>query len=144
MKFTLIIDKEKEEEVCLTLHEPSPLAEQIEALVNRSQKLLGYREDETKPLAFEEIVCITVLDGKTAAICADGTQYRLRLRLYEAEKVLPPSFVRINKSAIGNEAHLLRFVATAGGGIDALFRGGYREYVSRRCFAEIKRRFKTR
>ena len=50
-------------------------------------------------------------------------------------------FIRINKSALANEAHLERFTASFNGAVDAVFRSGYREYVSRRCFAEIKRRY---
>ena len=61
-----------------------------------------------------------------------GERCRLKLRLYELEAMLPASFIRINKSALANEAHLERFT---------VFRSGYREYVSRRCFAEIKRRY---
>ena len=49
--------------------------------------------------------------------------------------------MRINKSALANEAHLERFTASFNGAVDAVFRSGYREYVSRRCFAEIKRRY---
>ena len=67
--------------------------------------------------------------------------YAVHLRLYELEAMLPASFIRINKSALANEAHLERFTASFNGAVDAVFRSGYREYVSRRCFAEIKRRY---
>ena len=71
MKFNLIIDKVKEEEVTVTVHERSALTEQIEALVMQytgSDHIIAFAEDEMKRLSFDEIECITVLDGKTYAI----------------------------------------------------------------------------
>lgn len=144
MKFKMIIDKTKEEEVVVTAHEPSALTERIEQLVleyTGTDRVIAYTEDETKILKFHEIVCITVVDGKTYAIDRKGKQYRLKQRLYELEAMLPASFIRINKSAIANETQIERFAANFSGAVDAVFRGGYREYVSRRCFAEIKRRY---
>ena len=146
MKFRLIIDKNAEEEVVATVHQRSPLTDRLEALVTQSSlsdRVPGYREDEMIMLSFSDIVCITVLDGKTWAIDCQGKQFRLKVKLYEIEQRLPPCFIRINKSSIANENHLERFVATISGAVDAVFRGGYREYVSRRCFAAIKRRYET-
>ena len=106
-----------------------------------TDRIAAYREDDIKMLPFSQIACITVCDGRTYAIDVKGTQYRLKQRLYELESILPSFFIRINKSAIANEQQIERFAATFSGAVDAVFRGGYREYVSRRCFAEIKRRY---
>ena len=83
-------------------------------------------------------------NGKTIAIDHLGKRYRLKQRLYEVESLLPSSFIRINKSALANEARLERFVATYSGGVNARFLCGYEEYVSRRCFAVIRRRFESK
>ena len=147
MKFKLIIDKEKEEEIVVTVHDRSPLIDKIEALIQKhavDDRIPGYREDEIKMLSVSEIQCITVLDGKTYAIDSKNQQYRLKQRLYELESVLPVSFIRINKSTLANEVHLDRFAVTVTGSVDAVFKCGYREYVSRRCFAQIKRRFEAK
>jgi DNA-binding LytR/AlgR family response regulator len=144
MKFTLIIDPNKDEEVVATVHEHSPLTEQIEGLIlqhNRTDRLVGYAEDEMKMLSFNQIECITVLDGKTYAIDSKNRKYRLKQRLYELEERLPSFYIRINKSTLANEQRIERFAATFSGAVDAVFRCGYREYVSRRCFSEIKRRY---
>ena len=85
-----------------------------------------------------------MVDGKTYAIDGQGQRYRLKQRLYEVEERLPPSFIRINKSTLANEDRLERFVPTFSGAVDAVFRCGFREYVSRRCFAAIKRRYDER
>ena len=144
MKFTLIIDKEKDEEVVATVHERSALTDEIEALILKhagADRIPAYRDNDMKMLEFSEIECVTVLDGKTYAIVSGNQRYRLKLRLYELEALLPSSFIRINKSALANENRLDRFAVTYAGSVDAVFKCGYREYVSRRCFALIKRRF---
>lgn len=144
MKFKIVIDKTKEEEIVATVHEPSVLTEQIQQLVMEytgTDRITAYGEDDMVILKFQQIACITVQDGKTYAIDTKGKQYRLKQRLYELEGLLPASFIRINKSAIANENHIQKFAANFSGAVDVVFQGGYREYVSRRCFAQIKRRY---
>lgn len=144
MDFRLLIDKEKKEEVVATVHERSALTDRIEMLVMEyagTDRIPAYTEDDMKMLPYEEIECITIIDGKTYAIDIHGEKYRLKQRLYELESKLPACFVRINKSALANENRLERFTAGFSGAVDAVFKSGYKEYVSRRCFAAIKRRF---
>lgn len=145
MRFRLNIDKEKEEEVVVTVHERSALIDEIEALISKhTGRIPGYTEDDIKMLSVSQIECVTVLDGKTYAIDSQNRRYRLKQRLYELEKQLPASFIRINKSTLANEAALDRFTVTIAGSVDAVFKCGYSEYVSRRCFAQIKRRLETK
>ena len=144
MKYKLIIDKTAEEEIIAIVHAPSQLTQTIENLVcsySGSDSILGCREDEMRRLPFSEIECITVLDRKVIAIDSSGTQYRIQDRLRELEQILPSYFIRINKSTLANEHRISRFDAVFSGGVDAVFQCGYREYVSRRCFAEIRRRY---
>ena len=144
MKYKLIIDKDAEEEIIAIVHGPSTLTQQIENLVcsySGADSILGYREDEMRKLTFGEIECITILDRKVIAIDTQGNRYRIQERLRDLEAVLPSCLIRINKSTLANEHRIVRFDAVFSGGVDAVFRCGYREYVSRRCFAEIKRRY---
>lgn len=144
MKFRLVIDPAKDEEVVATVHQPTGLTQQIEELVRQysgHHQITAYTEDELVFLSFDKIECITVENGKTCAIDWEGKRYRLKQRLYEVEAILPSYFIRINKSALGNMNRLDRFVATYSGGVNARFLSGYEEYVSRRCFAAIKRRY---
>lgn len=142
MKFRLIIDKAQEEQIVATVHNRSPLIDEIEALISKyTDRIPGYRDEEIKMLSVSDIHCITVLDGKTYAIDQNNQRYRLKQRLYELEESLPSSFIRINKSTLANEKALDRFAVNYAGSVDAIFKCGYREYVSRRCFAQIKRRF---
>ena len=144
MKYKLIIDKTAEEEITVIAHGPSSLTQQIEDLVRShsgTDSIMGYREDEMRRLPFSEIECITILNRKVVAIDGSGIRYSLRDRLRDLEELLPSYFIRINKSTLANEHRILRFDAAFSGGVDAVFQCGYREYVSRRCFAEIRRRY---
>jgi len=144
MKYKLILDKNAEEEITVIAHAPSALTQQIENLVcsySGADYLMGSREDEIRKLAFSEIECITIIDRKVLAIDTCGNQYRIQDRLRDLEDSLPSYFIRINKSTLANEHRILRFDAAFSGGVDAVFRCGYREYVSRRCFAAIRRRY---
>ena len=144
MKYRLVIDKDAQEEIIAVVHAPSFLTQQIENLVcsfSGADSIMGYGEDEMRRLAFHEIECITVLDRKVIAIDSCGSRYRIQDRLRDLEGILPSYFIRINKSTLANEQCILRFDAVISGGVDAVFACGYREYVSRRCFAEIRRRY---
>ena len=98
-------------------------------------------EEEKRKLSFGEIECITVIDRKVIAIDTKGNRFLLKDRLRELEDILPSYFIRINKSTLANEHRIQRFDAGFSGGVDAVFYCGYKEYVSRRCFAEIRRRY---
>ena len=144
MKYKLIINRDVEEEIIAIVHGPSSLTQQIENLVceySGVDGIMGNRGDEIRKLSFKEIECITILDRKVIAIDNKGNRYRIQDRLRELEVVLPSYFIRINKSTLANEHCIQRFEAVFSGGVDAIFQCGYREYVSRRCFVEIRRRY---
>ena len=144
MKYKLIIDRNAEEEIIAIVHGPSSLTQQIENLVcgfSGADSIMGYRDDEMRRLEFRDIECITVLDRKVIAIDSCGSHYRIQDRLRDLEDILPSYFIRINKSTLANEHRILRFDTAFSGGVDAVFQCGYRDYVSRRCFAQIRRRY---
>ena len=144
LKYKLVIDKNAEEEIIAVVHAPSSLTQQIENLIcnfSGSDSMMGYRDDEMRKLEFSEIECITILNRKVIAIDGKGRHYRIQDRLRDLEDFLPSYFIRINKSALANEHRIAQFDAVFSGGVDVVFQCGYREYVSRRCFAEIRRRY---
>ena len=144
MKYRLVIDKNAEEEIVVIAHAPSPLTQAIEDVLRDFSGvdfIVGYREEEMRKLSIGEIECITVLDRKVIAIDTKGDHYSLKERLRDLEDILPQYFIRINKSTLANEHRIQRFHTVFSGGVDAVFYCGYKEYVSRRCFAEIKRRY---
>ena len=122
MKFRLIIDKEKDEEVVITARQRNALIDEIESLISKhTDRIPGYTKDAIKMLSGSEIECVTVLDGKTYAIDSPNYRYRLKQWLYELEEQLPSSFIRINKSTLANKARLERFNVTYAGSVNAVF-----------------------
>ena len=144
MIFRLFIDRDKPEEVTATVHQRTPLIDEIERLVVQSglsDQIPGYVEDEILMLRVEEIECFVVEGEKTYAMYSDRKRYQVRRRLYELEKDLPAGFERISKSALANWKAVARFKVQLSGAVDAVFKSGYVECISRRCFAELKRRY---
>ena len=147
MKYRLIIDKDSEEEIVARVHAPNRLTEQIENLVNSYVGKHGIAvadENNIFVLDFSDIECITVIDRKVYAIDKQAKKHRINQRLCDLEEILPSYFIRINKSSIANENRIAKFHTVYIGAVDAIFKCGYKEYVSRRCFAEIKRRLMGR
>ncbi len=144
MIFRLQIDKNCEENVTAQVHERTALIDEIEKLVmqaNVTDKIPGYKEDEIIMIAINQIECFFVEDDKTFAVFNHGEKYRIKRRLYELEATLPKEFERINKSAIANWKKVSKLKVRFSGAVDAEFVSGYTECISRRCFADIKRRY---
>ena len=144
MIFKLQLDRNHEEEIVATVHQRTPLIDEIERLVtqdNLTDQIPGYEEEEIVIINLKEIDCFFVEGERTYAHCQDGKQYLIRKRLYELEKNLPGHYERISKSAIANWPHIGRFRVQLSGAVDAVFKSGYSECISRRCFAELKRRY---
>lgn len=144
MKFRVVIDKNKEEEVVAHVHTRTPLIDEIEALVTRdgiADEIPGYDEDNIKVLKIKEVEAFYIEDGKTYASYSDKKRYRVKLHLYELEAILPTEFEKINKSNIANMKRIVRFRTSLNGAVDAEFKSGFSDYISRRCFAELKRRY---
>ena len=146
MKFKLIIDERCEEEIVAKVHSANDLTAKIEDLVLSyvgEDDIVVHGDYELLTLKFAEIECITVIDRKVYVIDKEANKYRTSGRLSEIEKSLPSYFVRINKSSLANEKRISCFKTSFSGAVDAVFKCGYKDYVSRRCFAEIKRRYKV-
>ncbi len=127
MKFKLNIDKNKEELVEATLHRKGDFSYKLEEMVlgySGEDSITAYTEDDIKVLKFSEI------------------EYRLKMRLYEISEILPGYFIKINKSSLANRKQIERFSAAFSGSVDVVFKSGFRDYVSRRCFADIKKELK--
>ena len=145
MKFKLIIDKECEEEIVAKVRSASELTKKIEDLVlsyHGGDEIVVHGDYELVTLKYTDIECITIIDRKIFVIDKSANKYRLSGSLSDIELELPTYFIRINKSTVANEKQISCYKTTFSGGIDAIFKCGYKDYVSRRCFAEIKRRYK--
>ncbi|MBE6751464.1 MAG: LytTR family transcriptional regulator [Ruminococcaceae bacterium] len=142
MNFQLIIDNENEELITARVKKSSELTDRIETLVKEyvgENKIVAFSEDETVILEIKNIECVTVIDNKVWAITESG-KYLIKNRLYEVEKMLTSSFIRINKSSVANISKIKKFISTYSGGVNIEFKSGYTDYISRRCLPQVKRR----
>ena len=144
MIFRLLLDPDCEESVTAQVHARTPLISEIERLIAQdslADQIPGYIGDEITMLEIAGVECFAAENDRTYAVYQDGTRYLIRKRLCELEKRLPGHFERISKSAIANWKQIERFKVQLSGAVDAVFKCGYEECISRRCFADLKRRY---
>lgn len=144
MIFKLQIDKNCEESVTALVHERTALIDEIERLVMQesvSDQISGYIEDEIIMLDIKQVECFYVEADKTFASYADGKNYLVKKRLYELEAILPGDFEKINKSALANWKKISKFKVQLSGAVDAEFMSGHTDYISRRCFSDLRKRY---
>lgn len=144
MVFRLLIDRNCVEEVTATVHERTALINEIERLVLQdsiTDRIPGYEDDTIVMIPVSGIECFYVEKDKTYAHCADKRRYLIKKRLYELDGLLPDHFERINKSAIANWTQVAALKAELSGAVNIVFKSGYVECISRRCFSELRRRY---
>ena len=140
MKFTVVIDKDREEEVVLYLKSPSSISDRIrEICESDKQTILAFDELGATKLSLSDIYAFTVSDGKVYAV-ADQEKFRIRQRLYEIEETAGASFVKINQSCIVNISFVKRFYSSFGCSLTVELKNGFKDYVSRRQIKAVKER----
>ena len=140
MKYSLIIDKNKEEEVIVIAHEKHELVEKIEKLFfNNDKELTGYLDDEIIILDISKIACFISEDNNVYALVGEY-RYKVKKRLYQIEEILDDDFIKINQSCIANINQISRFKASFNGFLEVIFKNGYKDYVSRRELKNVKGR----
>lgn len=141
MKYTIIIDKNREEEVIIYAKEKSALTDEIQRLVSDNNiELIGYdKNGEGVKLTADEVYCFTVEDNRIFAI-TEKDKLRIKNRLYQLEEILPEYFVKINQSCVANIRKIARFDTSVSGTLLIKFKNGYKDYVSRRQMKAVKER----
>lgn len=140
MKFSLVIDTERQEEVIVYCHKESQLTDDIRELLSAKKfTFLGQNEGEYKKLEAEDIYCFTVEDNKVFAHC-ENDKYKIKERLYKIEEMLPEFYVKINQSAIINIKKIDSFHSGFTATLTVKLKNGYTDYVSRRNLKNVKER----
>jgi DNA-binding LytR/AlgR family response regulator len=135
-----VIDKDREEEVVIYVHEKNSLSYEIEELVlGKSLELLGYKDKNIVKLSPSDVFCFTVENNKVYAIC-EKEKYQIKQRLYLLEEILDRDFVKINQSCIANIRKISKFDTSITGTLMVSFKNGHRDYVSRRQMKKVKER----
>ena len=140
MKLTIILDKEREEEVIIYAKEKTDLVKSIEELVSKTEKYFTLQnETSIKRLTEEEIYCFTTEGGKVYAL-TEKEKFPLKMRLYSAEERLSEDFIKINQSTIINLKKVKRFDVSVTGTLKVILKNGFTDYVSRRKIKFVKER----
>ena len=140
MKCVTVIDKEREEQVLISVHEKSRLSEEIERLVMQyGSELTGYREKEAVRLLLADAFCFAV-EYNRVYVYTSEEKLQLKYRLYQLEERLTENFVKINQSCIVNIKSIKRFDASIAGTLRVTLKNGYSDYVSRRQLKTVKER----
>ncbi|MBQ8392921.1 MAG: LytTR family transcriptional regulator [Clostridia bacterium] len=140
MKCHIILGSDEEEKIVIYAKERTALIDEIEKLAGaESTLLIGYGNEAIYKLEPENIECIISEDGRVYAICDKG-KLRIRERLYVIEKMLDGVFIKLNQSCLANIKMIDRFESSFAGAIRAVFKSGYKDYISRRQLKAVKER----
>ena len=140
MKFTVFIDKDREEEIIIYARERSGLIDKIEKLVaDNSEEIIGYKNSTAEILDPADIFCFTAENGKVFAV-TEKEKFRIKERLYSLEEKLGSDFIRINQSCIANIRKIKCFESSVYGSLGVTFKNGAKDYVSRRNLKAVKER----
>lgn len=143
MKYTLHIDKEREEEIIIHAHEKSPLVNEIERLINAEKvgtpPIVGYIGNDIIEIDPREVYCFFIEGKKLFASLKRGNAL-IKKRLYEIESRLDKDFVKINQSTVANMRLIDRFSVSIGATLTVHFKNGRKDYVSRRQMKAVKER----
>lgn len=140
MKFRLIIDKSRDEEVIVYANEKKKLIDEIEKLVCENNfELTGFIDREAVKLNLAEVYCFISENNKVFAVC-EKEKFLIKYRLYQLEEKLPENFVKINQSCIADIKKIKKFDASFTGVLKVIFKNGYTDFVSRRNVKKVKER----
>ena len=113
MKFKLLVNPQKEELVQAQVHQENDFTQELKKFVltnGSSNQLLAYDDKDVITLSLDKIALITIIDNKTYAICTNKKQYQIS-----------------------------RFEETQTAGVNIIMKNGLIDYISRRCFAKIRK-----
>ena len=144
MKYNLIIDEEREEEIIIYAHKKSPLIFEIEKLLEKKDEdILGYKNGEIAKLNPKDIYCFFIENNKTFALL-ENEKMKIKNRLYKIEENLSSDFIKINQSCLANIKKIEKFDVSISGTMKVIFKNGYVDFVSRRNLKNVKERLGIR
>ena len=140
MKFTVILNSEREEEVIVYAKEKNSLVKSIEDLVNGADNYFTVQNERgIKRITEKEAYCFYIEDKKVYAL-TEKEKLLLKMRLYSIEEKLSEDFIKINQSTVINIKKIQRVDVSVTGTLKVVLKNGYTEYVSRRRIKNVKER----
>ena len=140
MKFTVILNSEREDEVIVYAKEKNSLVKSIEELVNGADNyFIVQNESGIKRITEKEAYCFYIEDKKVYVL-TEKEKLLLKMRLYSIEEKLSEDFIKINQSTVINIKKIQRFDVSVTGTLKVIMKNGYTDYVSRRRIKNVKER----
>lgn len=140
MKFTVILNSEREDEVIVYAKEKNSLVKSIEDLVNGADNYFTVQNERgIKRITEKEAYCFYIEDKKVYAL-TEKEKLLLKMRLYSIEEKLSEDFIKINQSTVINIKKIQRFDVSVTGTLKVVLKNGYTDYVSRRRIKNVKER----
>lgn len=140
MKFTVILNSEREEEVIVYAKEKNSLVKSIEDLVNGADNYFTVQNERgIKRITEKEAYCFYIEDKKVYVL-TEKEKLLLKMRLYSIEEKLSEDFIKINQSTVINIKKIQRFDVSVTGTLKVVLKNGYTDYVARRRIKNVKER----
>ena len=140
MKFTVILNSEREDEVIVYAKEKNSLVKSIEDLVNGADNYFTVQNEKgIKRITEKEAYCFYIEDKKVYAL-TEKEKLLLKMRLYSIEEKLSEDFIKINQSTVINIKKIQRFDVSVTGTLKVIMKNGYTDYVARRRIKNVKER----
>ncbi|MBR2029908.1 MAG: LytTR family transcriptional regulator [Clostridia bacterium] len=140
MKCTIVIDKDRDEEVIIYLKKPNEISGKIQNLVGKAiPTLVGYSNENIVNVDVDDVFCFSVQEGRVYAF-TQNEQLLVKERLYMLEQQFGDRFVKINQSCLVSPDKIARFDTSVGASLRVTLKNGYFDYVSRRQMKVVKKR----
>jgi len=143
-----ISEQTSEDEIVIRCHEMTNQIQQIQNFIkeqtSRLPNLTFYKENQTYHFPLQDILFFET-DSEMVYAHTKKEIFRIKLRLYELEDILPHPFIRISKSTIVNATHVFTVNRNLTSSSLIEFRNSHKQvYVSRRYYKLFMQRLNER
>ena len=137
-----------DDEIIIRCAQVTNQIQKIQQLISEASadmpKITFYKDSEEYFFPLKNILFFETGDNTVYAHTRSDT-YRIRLKLYELEDILPHSFVRISKSTIVNIGHIMMVNRNlTSSSLIEFYKSHKQVYVSRRYYKTLSQRLNER
>ena len=137
-----------EDEIIIRCSQVTNQIQKIQKLISEASadipQITFYKDNEEYFFSLKNILFFETSDNAVYAHTRSDT-YRIRLKLYELEDLLPQSFIRISKSTIVNIVHIIMVNRNlTSSSLIEFYKSHKQVYVSRRYYKALSQRLNER
>jgi Response regulator of the LytR/AlgR family len=143
-----ISEQHTENEIVIRCHEITNQIQRIQDFIreqtSRIPNLTFYRDDQAYYFPLQDILFFET-DSEVVYAHTKKEVFRIKLRLYELEEILPHSFIRVSKSTIVNIAYVFTVNRNLTSSSLIEFQNSHKQvYASRRYYKSFMQRLNER